>query len=431
MARTHPLCIKLKTHKASGRLYKCVGRALGRDGRPKPKVFYFDPAAPEVAVSRVIALRAEWKRLRAEGKSVWDESPAYLRQQGKTLADADPAATKIITVADAKQQYLDYLRRQWEGGQCSKKHYTSQRERLNNAAKPLEMLPLSVVDRQQLEAAVLRLCGRPMVRFPGREPHRMSATYAKASISSMKWCFDWLAEEGHWTRCRQWSRLWKKEVVLTDQERQQHLDGTGADTAFFTVDELAKVWSTASHHQRALILCGLNMAFSNAECSSLTVHEVKGLETDAPYVERYRRKTVKRAGKGAYGKWFLWPETAEYLRKCKAPANDQNLWFLTGDGNALNENGSIIQGWRRLVQRAEVRPLGFRFLRKTAAHLLRNSLGHGAEVTDMLLAHADLAMLRAYAGRDWDGRLREATTQLRVHLASVWAEPADTGDAVA
>jgi hypothetical protein len=71
------LTLKLKTHKASGRLYKCIGKALGKDGRPKPKVFYFDPSDVDAAARQVLDLKAEWRRLRAEGKVLWDESAEY------------------------------------------------------------------------------------------------------------------------------------------------------------------------------------------------------------------------------------------------------------------------------------------------------------------------------------------------------------------
>ena len=42
------------------------------------------------------------------------------------------------------------------------------------------------------------------------------------------------------------------------------------------------------------------------------------------------------------------------------------LVMMTEDGKPLNANNAIGQGWKRLVERAKVRPLTFKFLRKTA-----------------------------------------------------------------
>ena len=53
---------------------------------------------------------------------------------------------------------------------------------------------------------------------------------------------------------------------------------------------------------------------------------------------------------------------------------------------------------------------------------MRNILGYGSEVADMLLSHADSGMVRFYAGRDWDGKLHEATAQLRAYLRGVIIE---------
>jgi hypothetical protein len=55
--------VKLKVHRASRRLYKSVGRSLGRTGVPKPRVFYFDPASPDLAVQCVVELKNAWKKL--------------------------------------------------------------------------------------------------------------------------------------------------------------------------------------------------------------------------------------------------------------------------------------------------------------------------------------------------------------------------------
>ena len=75
------LSIKLKVHQGSGRFYKTIGKALGRDGLPKPKTFYFDPTDEGAAVTRVMELKAAWKAIRKAGKTVWDEDPTYIAER--------------------------------------------------------------------------------------------------------------------------------------------------------------------------------------------------------------------------------------------------------------------------------------------------------------------------------------------------------------
>ena len=415
------ITIKLRMHRASGRLYKTIGMALGKDGQPKKKVFYFDPGDDAGAIQKVLELKARWKRLTAEGKMVWDQDSDFRQQHADDATIFMESTAKPLTVADAATLYVEQLRRHFLGGQISQCHFESQCSRLKQALRPLAALPLSVVREQQLQSAVLRLAQRPMMELhrpaskkgkPQTEPkktRRMSATYASSVMNTLKWFWIWCDESDlvEWRKPSLFRAIFKAKPVLTIEERQRELGGEEVD--HFTVDELAKLWNEASSLQRTLLLLGLNCAFANAECATLRGDEVKGLKTDQPFIERFRQKTMKTAGKGSYGKWYLWSETLTQLEQNRASENAARLWLLTEKGQSLSFHNAIGQGWRRLVRRAGVRPLGFKYLRKTAAHIVRNTLGYGKEVADMMLSHVDGGMVRHYAGRDWDGKLKEAT----------------------
>lgn len=471
MAKPKKAGIKLGIHKATKTFVKAIGMALGKNGQPTKKRWYWSMDDAETAVSEALKLKARWKQLVADGKTLWDEDPAYMASK-TTEGDNTPhvEASKAITVADHVALYLDHLRRQVEGGQCSPGHLRTEGYRLQKAIafpalgnKPLAALPLTVIGRQHLEAIVLRLAGRPDVSFhhgdgldaltaeDGTEQaaptHRMSSNYARACIKSLKACFDWLAEEGRWSRCPQWSRLWKKQVVLSDMEREQQLNDDDHVDAF-TIDELKALWLACDRmlnptFYRCLILLGLNCGFASAEVATLAKREVK--QANGQFViARYRRKTWKKAGKGAYARWRLWPETVKHLNEYSATAGRSNwwksmasvgddvevvlgaglsldidvhqLWFVTSDDKRLTDNNAVGQGWRRLVKQANVRPLSYKYIRKTAAHLIRNELGRGAEAADMHLSHAEGGVLKMYADRDWEGVLEPATEALRQFL---------------
>ncbi|MCE9565865.1 MAG: hypothetical protein K8U57_27895 [Planctomycetes bacterium] len=439
------IALRLKVHKASGCLYRTIGMAKGRDGKPKKKVWYFSATDETAALQKVLELTARWKALRAAGKSVWDDEsdgdapeerlPTFAPQPPKSHPVAGPQEVQQVTpmlVDDAAKLYLAQLKQRLDAGQILQSHYDSQKARLYKGIDPMLKLAVSAVGEKELQEAALRLAKRPMMqlrqptsRKPNAKPkpkktRRMSASYARDSINTLKWFWTWCDESAQvqWHKPSLFRSIFKARPVLSVDEREREL--VGGEVRYFTVEELRSLWHAASGLQRTLILLGLNCAFANAECATLRVSEIKGLDSEQPYIERFRQKTMKTAGKGSYGKWYLWDETVSYLRQYRAPDNAAGLWLLTLEGLPLSAHNAIGQGWRRLVRRAEIRWMGFKFLRKTAAHLIRNTLGYGREIADMMLAHVDGGMVQHYAGRDWDGRLRQATMELRQHLANMF-----------
>jgi hypothetical protein len=184
--------IKLRVHRASGRLYKTIGVALGRDGKPKKKQWYFDSRDKAAAIQRCAELKTRWRELRQSGKSLWDEVDGVAHDSAGAVSGASVAAPRPITVDNAAKLYLSQLEQRKLAGQVSQSHYDSQRKRLTNAIQPVARIPLSVLGEFQLQIAVLRLAQRPDVK--NRPGIKVSSTFAKAALNSLRWFLVWCDE---------------------------------------------------------------------------------------------------------------------------------------------------------------------------------------------------------------------------------------------
>jgi integrase len=352
-----------------------------------------------------------------------------------------------VTVGDAAKLYLSQMGKRSSAGQITASHFTSQSFRLQRAIEPLEKLPLCVVGERHLTDAVLKLAERPMMtihrpakttitkvlrtkrkhkRPVGRRTftkRRMSPIYARAAIASMRWFFAWCDESDqvNWKRPAMFRGIFQSRPVMDGDEQRKALVGD-VEIDHFTLEELGQLWAAAGNSDlnRAVILLGMNCAFGPAECSDLKIAEC--LDFDDPSkarIERFRSKTIRTAGRGSFAKWKMWTETVQILKAVKAKGDGHMLG--TADGHRLCEHNSIGQSWRRLCRRARVRYLPPKYLRKTAAHMIRVTLGHGSEVAEMMLSHTDRGMLRHYSGRDWS-KLETATTDLRRHLSPMFGD---------
>lgn len=84
----------------------------------------------------------------------------------------------------------------------------------------------------------------------------------------------------------------------------------------FTIDELERLWSAASNLKRELFfLLSLNAGCLTSELSALLVGScfIDDQYAEKPFIAFVRPKT------GVYGKWFLWPESAQTLKDYLRP----------------------------------------------------------------------------------------------------------------
>ena len=154
------------------------------------------------------------------------------------------------------------------------------------------------------------------------------------------------------------------------------------------------------------------------EISTLRTWEIN-LEADPKHIARHRRKTE------VYGSWVLWDVTADLLERRLpwTPKNKEEYALLTRNGNPFVNYGSghrtdvIGQAWQKLIKKADVTKLGFKYLRKTGADMIRK-IG-GLEVSEAYLAHSEKTLARVYSNRDFD-KLADALGIMETELKTVF-----------
>jgi integrase len=123
---------------------------------------------------------------------------------------------------------------------------------------------------------------------------------------------------------------------------------------------------------------------------------------------------------------MLWGVTADLLERRLGwtPKNAEDYALLTRNGQPYvsygngNRTDVIGQAWTKLVKKAGVTKLGFRYLRKTGADMIRK-IG-GLEVSEAYLAHSEKTLARFYSNRDFD-KLADALGIMETKLAAVFA----------
>jgi hypothetical protein len=203
----------------------------------------------------------------------------------------------------------------------------------------------------------------------------------------------------------------------------------------FTVAELAILYQHATAAERCLMLLGLNCAFAAREIGTLQVAEIH-LSSEHPHYHKtgdWVFRTRKKSG--VYGEWWLWKETVEavkYLSRIR-PRSPHTELLLTRNGNPVwtptangNPNRFVANAWAKLLRRVrkdhpEFPALGFKYLRKTSATLVRRIAG--GEAASMFLSHGRATsddLLDLYAAKPF-GRAFKACRRLRKALEPMFA----------
>jgi hypothetical protein len=322
--------------------------------------------------------------------------------------------------------FLETVRAERDAKQVTAQHYESLRYKIARVVSYLgPRKTLVSIGEREIKNFVLLVAQRPLVRDHSTPLRPMSLGYARRIVSEAKWFFTWLYESSLWdNRPRNFNRLFRFKAVLTMQERAAQLAEGHAEPPSFSVEELTKLYAVACERHRLWMLLSLNCGFAQAELDSLHRFEIKNLGTDAPYVERFRKKT------SVYARWSLWPETTELLRKFIAPPNEEDLALFTERGRRLKliaPSGAfsgVSEAWRRIVKRSGVKG-SYKLLRKTGAWMTKQ-IG-GLEVSEMYLAHQEPGTNKAYAGRRWD-KLDAALMEMRQQLAAMFKAGGHCGD---
>lgn len=272
--------------------------------------------------------------------------------------------------------------------------------------------PLSAIGPDELSAGVAHFSARPVSQFTAE---RIAVVTAIDTIKAIRAAFDWFDLTGRWDAPKRFERIFRvnKRNLMTPKERDEERN----EVETFTVEELTRIMEMAwTRWHRVFIATALNLAMTQNELSTLSRRHLLNLDTDHPVIERRRAKT------DVFCRWsFVFPEVTEGLRWIIS-THDYDSVFVTANGKPpvrFTNRGradTVANWWARLVQRAGVRPLTFRYLRKTAANMVRQVADRDA--SEAMLSHSNEGMAKAYTNHDWD-KLASALRDLHTRLLPV------------
>lgn len=263
-------------------------------------------------------------------------------------------------------------------------------------------------------------------RFWAKRPNRkgtkrpIAVDSVKGQMKALKLFLQWLHRNPDWK--------WRKpedyeDAISLDYANlmtNDEIAGLKNGVQTYTIEELAILWRYATDHVRVFMILGLNCGFARAECSSLRLDEIH-LGDQPPTIKRVRRKSK------VYGEFTLWTETIKALTWASSmrPASKEPYAILTawnhpytGDAIANLWNGTLNAITR---EHPDFRRLGFKYLRKSAAQLVRQV--SDGETTGVFLCHGSPVrtdeLSDAYSRRDF-GKVFDAQVKVRDMLSSVF-----------
>ena len=277
-------------------------------------------------------------------------------------------------------------------------------------------VPLTMFDYNALEKIKAHWASRPASKRNGKP---LAIDTVRTQLNAARMFVKWLHKnpDWKWRKPDDWEDALKCETpsLMSDDE----IAGLQAGPKSFTTEELTTVYRYATDRERIFILLGLNIGAARAECSTLRIDELH-LDKQPPCIKRIRRKTR------VYGEFRLWPETVVALqwiareRSVVEPAGNKMV-ILTERGQPLAAT-RVANQWNGLMKRVRadhpgVRFLPFKFLRKTAAQLIRDV--SDGETAGTFLCHGTPvktdALSDVYSRRDFQ-KVFDALAKVREQL---------------
>lgn len=393
------------------------------------KMFYFGKATDRRTAERqAAALLMAWEGIRANGGCDWTQEAidaamslgGTLRRpaSGKdSISKTVPAKDEGRSLYDGMKLYAEHLQSQTPH-QVSTSHFQRIRHSLEWSKASVKDRPLTDLGYDAVAEIVAHFVSRPTGRKSGKP---LSAYTVLHVLQAYRLMLTYLEDSGRWDSPRNWLKAFKiKRKYLFTREEKQKLAG---DVVTFTLDELTSLYRATADSgcQRLFMLLSLNTGGTQQELSSYLKDEfhLKGAQ---PALVHPRNKT------GVMGRWRLWPETARLVaeRLKETPENPAGLAFLTsGDKplvwyNDTNKMDSVKLVWARLLKKCPtVRPLSYKYLRKTASQIIRDL--SDLETSQAFLAHAGQSVAeRHYNNRCFD-KLDAALVRMRKHLKPMFA----------
>jgi integrase len=182
----------------------------------------------------------------------------------------------------------------------------------------------------------------------------------------------------------------------------------------FEQDELLAVIDECGTHLQAMVLLGINCAFSNSDCSAVPID---ALDLKSGWVHFARQKTAidRRIP--------LWPETVEALQRslerrpesmCK---QTENAFFVRPDGRAwagpVDPTNHITKHFNGALKRSEVSRPGLSFY--SLFHTFETIAGDSKDqvAVDAIMGHVDNSMAAIYRHGIDDQRLVDVVNYVR------------------
>jgi len=321
--------------------------------------FYFGHDE-KIANSRVAALLSYKLQLEADGATAWTENTKAI---AKTIAKGKATAPQIDSTAlgfskasepqpkkskppelqteaktanvvmshDVIDGYLTFCQ-----NDPIKKHQHGFFGRVIALKRSLPQVPLNELGEKQLDQLVSYWKARPkgMKTIKNKKTKQweikptatpISAQSVKSYIGVARQCFKWVASKSsgyNWQspnlqsifefRNAEMSRL-STPAQLMQEIRKKH------DVALmhFSTSELKQLWQ-ASHNnlrRKLFFLLSLNIGAATSELAGLLVGHcfIDGEHKSKPFISFFRPKTK------VFGTWYLWDDTAKYLRQYLKP----------------------------------------------------------------------------------------------------------------
>lgn len=292
-------------------------------------------------------------------------------------------------------------------------------------------VPMRLLDEKWL-MRISRAISTPTISKRTKRP--ISSKTAITRLNTVKCFLEWANRWNYWDAPKMFysdRSLWfmrKKAQIRFDGGR----DKSREKPVSVGFDELKLIWRyvkvpnpRTGYQLKALFLLGLNAAFLYSEYGNLHYETGDPARDDGVWrlhVEGEQWSVVgPRPKTGVWADGIrLWPETVEAIKQARAAENELALVFLNPWGRPNFVSGQRAQPspmawWDRLRKRIEnetgVRIHSLKYIRKTAAQLVRRVSGNGS-LAEMLLVHSESEMARAYHTEDYQ-RLNVALDDVR------------------
>ena len=419
--------------------FKCFRIDCGhvvRSGKRVRKTFYL---GQEETIARRLStkVRDKWVDIRASTygtKPVWNDgdlAEIQLWLNGKEVP-LSPDERASMMCYDLIDKYIDFQAERRDAKKISWHFWRANRRALGWLKRHvLPNMPMRLVNEDWLRKISMAFQTPFQSKRTGRP---ISSQTAVTRLNIVKCFFEWANRSGYWNAPKLFyseKSLWfmrKKDRVVFDGGR----DKSREKPVGLAMDELKLIWQYVQqprprigHVLKALFLLGLNAAFGHSEFGYLHV-ETGREEDDAGrwrvHVEDGEWRIVGPRPKTKV--WAdgirLWPETVAAMEQARAADNEWDLFFLNQWGRPIHvghERGEpcSLSWWTRLRDDIEretgVRVHSLKYLRKTAAQLVRRVSGNGS-LAEMLLVHSEHGMARAYHAEDFQ-RLNAALNDVR------------------